>query len=556
MRRHLLLTLLSALLLSLPWYESFSGLLLLVAFVPLLMVEHDFAKSNRRGFWKYAWLCLLLWNAATTWWICNATFFGMVGAFIGNSVQMLLVVWLFHVIKKRAGSAVGYAAFVALWLAWEWFYFDAEITWPWLTLGNGLAKDVKLVQWYELTGALGGSLWILLSNLLVFFILQKQQADLLNFRAAKVEKMLLAALVAAPCCCSLVRFYTYREAENPCRVAILQPNIDPFNDKFGGMSAEEQQRVIFAQAASVATDSADYVIAPETALENMLWENSIEQNSLMLRLKSFCAQRPNVSFVTGATTYYLYGEDEDAPPTSRLMKNSSRRYDVYNAALQADSSGRVLRYHKSKLVVGVEMLPYPKYLNKIIGRFAISLGGTSGGLGTQKERVAFTSSNRKFKAGVAICYESIFGQFYTEYIKKGANVMMIITNDGWWRDTPGHRQHLRYASLRAIETRRSIARSANTGISAIVNQRGEIVQRTSWWTRDTLSGTINANEHITPYVKHGDIVGRAAGIATLLILLYTLVVRCCKPKPKTQNPKPKTQNPKLTLTRFKTLLGL
>jgi apolipoprotein N-acyltransferase len=531
MRKHLLLALLSALLLSLPWYESFSGLLLLVAFVPLLVVEHDFAKSNRRGFWKYAWLCLLLWNAATTWWIYNATPFGMAGAFIGNSAQMLLVVWLFHVIKKRAGSAVGYAAFVALWLAWEWFYFDAEITWPWLTLGNGFAKDIKLVQWYELTGALGGSLWALLCNLLVFFILQKQRAVFPNLRAmrrtARVEAILLAALIAVPCGYSIVRFYTYKEAENPCRVAILQPNIDPFNDKFGGLSAQEQQDIIFAQAESVASDSVDYVIAPETAMENSLWENSLEQNRLMLRLKSFCAQRPNVSFVTGATTFYLFNEDEDAPPTARFMKNSNRRYEVYNAALQIDSSGRVQRYHKSKLVVGVEMLPYPKYLNKIIGKFAINLGGISGGLGTQKERVAFASSNQKFKAGVAICYESIFGQFYTEYIKKGANVMMIITNDGWWRDTPGHRQHLRYASLRAIETRRSIARSANTGISAIINQRGEIVQRTLWWAHTTLSAQINANEHVTPYVKYGDVIGRMAGIAALLALLYTLV-RSCK----------------------------
>ncbi|MDR3366702.1 MAG: apolipoprotein N-acyltransferase, partial [Prevotellaceae bacterium] len=472
MRKHLLLTLLSALLLSLPWYESFSGLLLLVAFVPLLVVEHDFAVSHRRGFWKYAWLCLLLWNVATTWWIYNATLFGMVGAVIGNSAQMLLVLWLFHLIKRRAGSAIGYASLAALWLTWEWFYFDAEITWPWLTLGNGFAKDVKLVQWYEYTGALGGSLWVLLCNLLVLFILQKQHFKLFNLRAAAVEKVALAVLVVAPCALSLVRFHTYREAENPCRVAILQPNIDPFNDKFGGMTAQEQQDIIMAQAESVATDSTDYVIAPETALEGSLWENDLEQNRVMLRLKAFCGRHPNISFVAGATTYYLFGDNEDVPPTARTMKSSDRRYEVYNTALQTDSSGCVQRYHKSKLVVGVEMLPYPKYLNKLIARFAINLGGTSGGLGTQKERVAFSSGSGRLRAGVAICYESVFGQFYTEYVKKGANVMMIITNDGWWRNTPGHRQHLRYASLRAIETRRSIARSANTGISAIINQRG------------------------------------------------------------------------------------
>jgi apolipoprotein N-acyltransferase len=113
--------------------------------------------------------------------------------------------------------------------------------------------------------------------------------------------------------------------------------------------------------------------------------------------------------------------------------------------------------------------------------------------------------------------------------------MMIITNDGWWRNTPGHRQHLRYASLRAIETRRSIARSANTGISAIINQRGEIAQRTSWWVRTTLSGTINANEHITPYVKYGDVIGRVAGVAALLALLYAMVKNCTRVRSRAQS---------------------
>ena len=103
--------------------------------------------------------------------------------------------------------------------------------------------------------------------------------------------------------------------------------------------------------------------------------------------------------------------------------------------------------------------------------------------------------------------------------------MVIITNDGWWKNSPGHRQHLRYASLRAIETRRSIARSANTGISAIINQRGQIEQRTAWWVRTTLAGSLNANRHVTPYVMHGDMIGRIAGLLTLLILCFTLAQR-------------------------------
>ena len=79
-----------------------------------------------------------------------------------------------------------------------------------------------------------------------------------------------------------------------------------------------------------------------------------------------------------------------------------------------------------------------------------------------------------------ICYESVYGEYSTGYIKKGAQAIFIMTNDGWWDNTAGHRQHLYFASLRAIEARRAIARSANTGISAFVNQRGDILQPTRY----------------------------------------------------------------------------
>ncbi|GHT83154.1 hypothetical protein FACS189467_8600 [Bacteroidia bacterium] len=146
------------------------------------------------------------------------------------------------------------------------------------------------------------------------------------------------------------------------------------------------------------------------------------------------------------------------------------------------------------------------------------MGGSSGGLGTQQERTVFAGQDNTFRVGVAVCYESIFGEYCTEYVKNGANLLFIITNDGWWRDTPGHRQHLHYARLRAIETRRDIARSANTGISAIINQRGEILHRTQWWVRDAFTATITTNDAITPYVRYGDVVANIAQLLSLAII--------------------------------------
>lgn len=101
--------------------------------------------------------------------------------------------------------------------------------------------------------------------------------------------------------------------------------------------------------------------------------------------------------------------------------------------------------------------------------------------------------------------------------------MAVITNDGWWGNTPGYRQHVSYASLRAIETRRGIAHCANTGISAIINHKGERVVQAPWWVQDVLRGEINLNEELTLYVRYGDWVGRGASWALLLLSLYSLI---------------------------------
>jgi apolipoprotein N-acyltransferase len=218
-------------------------------------------------------------------------------------------------------------------------------------------------------------------------------------------------------------------------------------------------------------------------------------------------QYPKTSLITGATTVYIYPKGEKSE-TSRKNREGFY-YDYFNTALQINARDSLQKYHKSKLVIGVEMMPYPTFF-RLFENFIISLGGTSGTLGTQKERSVFKNSQNKACIAPAVCYESIYGEFMTEFIKKGANVIFVITNDAWWGDTPGYKQHLSYSKLRAIENRRSIVRCANTGISAIINQKGEIEKQTEYWKEDVLNGSINLNEKISFYSENGDFIGRIA----------------------------------------------
>ena len=152
----------------------------------------------------------------------------------------------------------------------------------------------------------------------------------------------------------------------------------------------------------------------------------------------------------------------------------------------------------------------------------LDLGGTISTKTTQDDRAVFIA-NDGAKVGPIICYESVYGEYVTQYVQNGAQFLAIITNDAWWNNTQGHKQHLTFASLRAIETRRDIARSANTGISAFINQKGEIVSKTKYGEKSALRGTVHLNSTKTFYVLFGDYIAYLAVIVLALLSIITMI---------------------------------
>jgi apolipoprotein N-acyltransferase len=542
-----LLALLSALLLSIPFFRWGTGLLLMAAFVPLLFIEDDIAslkaearsqksagdpgdgkggKHKKAGRGSVVWYTMItfsLFVLLTSWWVYYATWVGVAGAMIVNTAYMSLTFWLFHITRRRLGDRLGYASLVVYWLTFEFLYLRAVVNFPWQVLGNGFSKDVILIQWYEVTGTLGGSLWVLLMNLAIFRLLRGFLSDR-SFSANRSRIGWVLGLFMVPFLYSLIRYMTYDEKEDPYEIVVLQPNIDPYM-KFNEMPQEVQTTYLLELADSLVTPETDYIVGPETFINNNVWESTIQIHPEILRLKEFLAGYPKAKLVMGATTYRLYRDPSEYTGTSRPIQGGKYRYDSFNSAFQLDTSNQIPIYHKSILVVGVEHMPYTRLLGFLEG-LTIKLGGTFRSHGTQEFRETFVSPQDGTRVGPVICWESIFGEYVTEYVRdEGANFLFIVTNDGWWRNTPGHRQHNSYARLRAIETRRSIARSANTGISCLINQKGKELVRLGWWIRSGLRGTLNKNDHITFYVKHGDYLGRISLFLTVILLLYSLLIR-------------------------------
>ncbi|HLC83524.1 MAG TPA: apolipoprotein N-acyltransferase, partial [Bacteroidia bacterium] len=270
----------------------------------------------------------------------------------------------------------------------------------------------------------------------------------------------------------------------------------------------------------------DYLVFPETFLTSNMWENELsEVFEIQYLREKLITQNKELKIVSGANTLKLYEPNEKKSPTAHKFTQEEGYYDSYNSAIQIDSSKNVQVYRKSKLVPGSEIMPF-LWLFKPLEKYALDLGGTVGSLGLQKERSVFKTNN--IALAPIICYESVYPEYVTEYIKNGANMLFIVTNDGWWGDTPGYRQHLAYGALRAIETRKPIARSANTGTSCFVNEKGEVYHATSWWQPAIIKSTLSPNTYQTVFVKLGDVLAKASLMLAAFLFILSVYKRFAK----------------------------
>ncbi|WP_229728632.1 apolipoprotein N-acyltransferase [Hymenobacter glacieicola] len=525
-----LLALLGAALLWLGWpvHPAPLALVLLVAWVPYLYLEQLLTARGASGWkvWRYSYLLLVLWNLFTTYWVSYSTLGGGITAVICNALLMSLPLTAFYHTKKRFGPTLGYLSLPIYWIAFEQLHLHWFLTWPWLTLGNGFAQANQWVQWYEYTGFLGGSVWVWLVNLLVFGAAFGFKSSTWPLAAEKdpglVRWSWAVIAVLVPVGLSYLIASQYQEKGSTAEVLVIQPNVDPFNEKFEGganfIPHDLQLQRLLTLTEQNLTPQTKLVLWPETSLDETYFEATIETYPKIQRLRQWLSQHPGVELITGLTTVGQYGpRKENASPTARFREDLGY-YDIFNASLHLGSATAPAEfYHKSRLVPGVEGVP------PWLSAFVIDLGGTAGGLGSQPERTVYRTATPGLSVAPVICYESVYGDFVGDYVRQGASLIGIITNDGWWSDSPGHNQHLQYATLRAIETRRDIARSANTGISAFINQKGEITQRTGWWEQAVSRATVHLNTEQTFYVRHGELIGPTCQVLAVLLLVLTMV---------------------------------
>ena len=518
----------SSILLSIPWLVPHTGVLALVGFIPLLCADYIASGAKLKHFWIWHYSTFVLWNAFTTFWVCNATVGGGIFAVLANAFQMSLIFGLFRFAKKRLKGVVPYIFLTVAWIAWErWYLTSAEISWPWLVLGNAFATTIKDIQWYCVTGTLGGSLWVWCANLGLFGLLvslaQGKWSEW-NKTARITVPVALALVLLGPPVCSAIMYNSYEErSEGKVDVVIGQPNLDPYK-KFTSMKQSDQTELLLGlYTKELEKGGTDLLLAPETFCSDVIL-NDITSSPTWNDFSAFLKDYPGTDILFGASTNELFYTHASPSLNSYRWGNAWRM--PHNSAIMLGEDGRTEVFHKSKLVVGTELTPYPKvfvpldnWLSKTFGDGRPLMARDSG-----QEEITLLHLDDGTPVGCAVCYESVYGEYCTGYADKGAAFLAVITNDSWWGNTPGYRQHLSYSCLRAIELRRDIARCGNSGISCFIDQRGNILEKGPWWEEYVMRGSVNLNTHKSFFTRHGDIVGRVCVLAFLL-LLALLVAR-------------------------------
>jgi apolipoprotein N-acyltransferase len=512
------LSVLSGVLSGLAWTDWCPGLVLLAGFVPLFFVENHLYKNPKRyapnASFLYFMPGFVIFSILTLGWIRVISMTAAVCVILIASFLMSFTLFLVHKVRMTSGPVAGIVSLIAFWLSLEFLCLRIPVLSPWIILGNGLSKDILFIQWYEVTGTAGGTIWILLSNLFLFLFLTSLSAK--NRKRFTYLSIWLLILIV-PSVISLTRYKTIKiSSDRKEEVVIVQPDFDPYGEKFT-LPFEKQLGKVICMAEPDVTENTDWVVTPETTIDDPVDEDWLEDNQYVKTIKAFVRTRPSISFVTGMVTFISSGEKTGSGTS--MDQNS-----YFNSALRIDTGSVIEVSHKSKLVPGFEYIP-SKGFPGLISRFLPELGGKNRGYSTGGAGICFKNSDGSREIAPVICYESVYGKYVADLIKKGAGAIFIITNDGWWKNTNGYKQHLSLASLRAIETRRPVVRSANTGISCFIDIRGKVLQETEWWVPAVIKGTFSYEDRITPYVRFGDYLMYMACLASLLTIMTIFIFR-------------------------------
>ena len=479
------LSIISGLLIGIA-YPPFPGITAWFGFVPLI---HVWLNEPPRDSARWTFLSAVIAHTIAFYWIglnSGATLFpvflSLFGCILYLSLMWAGLGWLISKINNRFTNVLVIIPF--LWVSMEWLRSFGPLGFPWANLAITQTKFLPLIQIIDITGSEGIGLWILSLNIILYIFIR-------TISPSRNLILSLAIIFLLPWVYGSARLNYFDNLENQETrfVSAVQPNINP-NKKWDVSFRDRLYVIMDSLNIEAYSFKPDLVLWPESALPAYMRVSSLRNK------------------------YELLVSDTGIP---LLMGTVDYKYDLnkrlsFNGAIYFGING-IKIYHKNFLVPFAEYIPFS---NKIPILKKLNFGQANFTQGS--DFTTFPLDSIYF--GNIICYESSHPNVARKFIQNGARFLTIEANDAWLRNSSGVRQHFELARLRAVEQRVGIIRSANTGISGIIEPSGRVQHKVDYGDQEVFKGNVFLNQRITFYGYYGNVFSKVCFILTLMLLLW------------------------------------
>jgi len=470
------------------------GAIAWVAWVPLLIALRG--KGVREAM-MLGFSAGLVFHVGILYWITYVVVkYGSLSLTLGVAAMLLLCAYLSLYTAVFAAGCVLFRncapllAVPLLWTGLEFIRGWIFTGFPWETLAYSQYRYLPLIQIADVTGPAGLSFLIVVVNTLLFQALITKRASMRFGSIAAIAVVFLLLSGYGIWRLDDVREGMAKSASIP--VSLIQGNIDQ-NLKWNPRYQRDTVEAYLSQSARYLPPPGGVIVWPETAVPFYFQDDG----PLQRRILAF-ARDHRVWIVLGSPTY-----------ADRAVGTN-----FANSAFLVDPDGRIAgRYDKVHLVPYGEYVPLRRYF-PFISKLAVGVGDFRPGRGY------FPLSLNGHCLGILICYEGIFPAAGTDYKRRGAEMLVNITNDAWFGPTSAPYQHLSMTVFRAVETRTYLCRAANTGISAFISPTGEITKKTGLFLRSGLAGEVRLLAKKTIYSTYGDFFA----YSSIVVLLGMTIV--------------------------------
>jgi apolipoprotein N-acyltransferase len=464
-------------------------------------------------------------SAGATWWISGwwgsdpwLKAAGVATNFV-HPVLFTVPVIAYAFVRARRGTGVALVALPFLWTAWEWLAQLPELSFPWLMLGNSQTYDIAKIQFIEYTGVYGATFWIVAINAALFALLRQTLSGAVAVRSRRFALWLGAIALALLIPEVHGRIVLAGRDDGPVlRVGIAQPDMDPYEKWGAGDTPIGKLRNLTALYDSIASIAKpDLILWPETAVPFYLLQPTYRDEWTWLRNH---IDSTGVALLTGFPDLKWY--EGEGPAGARKLQDGSASYQSFNSSILIQPFFEPQIYHKSRLTPMSERIPYLDVIPGLQNMLTWGVGISNWGLGNDTTVFSFRTSRLRARTWAMICYETLYPSFVAGFAARGAGFFGVITNDGWFGNSSGPYQLQQYTVLRAIESRRAVARCANNGVSCFIDRYGRVTQPTRFATRGWIAGEIRINEAVTLFSRWGDWFAMLCAVAAALFLFVPI----------------------------------